>query len=213
MYKLSLMIMVSLLFHRFAFAGGDDVHVHQPTGTATEATQMANNVLLKENSNYQSSILSHQGKILSTQSDMLARQLEQISNMNRNTKTVSDPVWGNASDLLQQLARVVKTGQALSYASQNIDEDFKNKYPGYRTSENFSQDYREWSNISMDSIRGAMNAANLQANEFSTEDKMIGQLQQLSTTSEGRMQAIQAGNMIAMENVQQGTVENRGISG
>jgi P-type conjugative transfer protein TrbJ len=87
--------------------------------------------------------------------------------------------------------------------SQNIDDKFKNLYPGYRNSKNFSQDYRNWSDSLMDSIRGSLNAANLQANDFATEDQLINQLQNMSQSTEGRMQAAQIGNMIAVENVQQ----------
>ena len=200
---MKLLLTIICLLPLTALAGGDDVYVQAPVGNATETTQIANNVLLKENSMYQSSILDHQVKMLITQSEMLAKQLEQINNMNKNTKSITDPVWSNTAQLLQNLGKIVKSGQALSYSSQNMNEEFTNKYPGYRTSNNYSKDYQEWSNITMDSIRGSMNAANLQANEFVTEDKLISQLQTMSKTSEGRMQAIQVGNMIATENVQQ----------
>jgi P-type conjugative transfer protein TrbJ len=195
-------ILLIFLLPTLVFAGGDDVTV-MAGGDATEFTQHLNNLLLKENVGNQESMIGNQHQMLSNQAEMLARQLTQINNMVQNTKTVSNPQWSNTSNLLKELARVVQQGQALSYAGQNIDERFKQLYPGYQASRDFSQDYRNWSNTNMDSIRGALNSANLQANDFATEDSLINQLQNLATTTQGRMQAIQVGNMIAMENVQQ----------
>ena len=50
---------------------------------------------------------------------------------------------------------------------------------------------------------GAMKAANLQQEQFATEEETIKTIEKLSATSQGRMEAIQAGNMIAAQQVSQ----------
>jgi P-type conjugative transfer protein TrbJ len=190
------LLILCFTLSRNAFAGGDDVTVMAAAGDATELTQQSNNALLKESS-------SSHAQMLVNQSEMLLRQLTSLNDMVQNSKTVSNSNWSKTGNLLQDLARVVSQGQALSYAGQNNDAKFRQLYPGYSKNRNYSQDYRNWSDSSMDSIRGSMNSANLQANDFATEDSMINQLQHMSETNSGRMQALQTGNMIAVENVQQ----------
>jgi P-type conjugative transfer protein TrbJ len=188
------------------YAGGDDITMISNglgAGVATEMTQLLNNALLKENSNYQERLMVNSGQELINQSEMLARQLTALNNMAKNTETISNPAWGQTNNLLRALAQVVGEGQALSYANQNADLNFKQLYPGYKHTKDYSQEYRKWSQSSMDSMRGSLNAANLQSNDFMTEEQLINQLQQMSQSTEGRLQALQVGNMIAIENVQQ----------
>ncbi len=199
------LIILLVIVPKLVLAGGDDVTVVQG-GDATEMTQLLNNALLKENSMYQERSVANSAQSLIHQAEMVSHKLKALNDMAQNSKSVSNGAWSKTGDLLKNLAKVVSSGQALSYASQNSDERFKNQYPGYRNNKNYnnySQDYRNWSDSSMDSIRGSLNSSNLQANDFANEDQLISQLSNMSQTSTGRMQATQTGNMIAIEQVQQ----------
>jgi P-type conjugative transfer protein TrbJ len=52
-------------------------------------------------------------------------------------------------------------------------------------------------------LRGTLNAVRLHAEDFATEQGRIQALQSLSESAEGRMQALQLGNMMAAEQLQQ----------
>ncbi|MDQ3232870.1 MAG: hypothetical protein M3Q07_13715, partial [Pseudobdellovibrionaceae bacterium] len=49
----------------------------------------------------------------------------------------------------------------------------------------------------------AMKAANLQFEQFSSEEETIKTIQRLGSSAKGRMEAIQAGNLIASQQVSQ----------
>ena len=55
----------------------------------------------------------------------------------------------------------------------------------------------------LDTMRGVLRSTQLQADDFLGEDTRLQALQALSDSAVGRMQAIQAGNMIAAEEAQQ----------
>jgi P-type conjugative transfer protein TrbJ len=170
-------------FHAPAFAGGGGGF-----SGATEVTQMMNNAELA----------------IQTAQDAqaLATQINQLNEMLKHGISVNS-VWSDANSLLTRLRSSVQQGQAISYASTNVANDFTARYPGYRAPTNYTQQYQQWSDGTLDSIKGSMLAANLQADDLATEDGFHQQLQTLSASASGRMQAIQAGNMIAMENVKQ----------
>ena len=80
---------------------------------------------------------------------------------------------------------------------------FKQKYPGYKKTDDFKADYRKWSATVLDSIRGSLLAANLQSNQFATEEGTLAQLRSMSSSNQGRLQAMQTGNQIAVETATQ----------
>lgn len=111
--------------------------------------------------------------------------------------------WANVQGLLQQLASQAQQGQALAYNMQNLDQAFQQRYPGFKASQNYQQDYQNWSQTTLDTLRGTLESAGLQASQFNNEQTLINQLSTLSQTAEGRMQAIQVGNMLATQQVAQ----------
>jgi P-type conjugative transfer protein TrbJ len=57
----------------------------------------------------------------------------------------------------------------------------------------------DWAETSMDSIKGAMLAANRQADEFESEEEVFAEFRNLSSSVDGQMEAISVGNQIAVE--------------
>ena len=76
-------------------------------------------------------------------------------------------------------------------------------YPGYEVPTNYTQAYTQWATNALGGIQGALQSANLQSTQFQSEDALFSQLQGLSNGSVGHMQALQVGNMIGIQEVQQ----------
>lgn len=174
------------------------------TGGATEVTQIMNNVELVK----QAAEIEYQTTQLRNQ---LQRQSSMLSDMTKQGKTLSQYEWGEAAQDLQKLSAVVREGEALAYSSANLDALYRQKYKGYAaysresagTSDTYSDRYSEWSKTNMDSIVGAMKAAQLQGSQFSDEEESLQTIKRLGQSSQGRMEAIQVGNLIASQQVGQ----------
>lgn len=160
-------------------------------GGSTELTQIANNIQLV--SSYVQQVQAY------------ATQLQQYQIMVKNSLATPNQVWGNAASDLQALAKVVQQGQALAYSSANISTEFQNTFKGYQApaGTNFKTDYQKWSRATLDSIKGAFEAAKMQSDNFATEEGVLQSLRAQSTSASGQMQAIQVGNQVAEQQVQQ----------
>jgi P-type conjugative transfer protein TrbJ len=93
-----------------------------------------------------------------------------------------------------------------------MDSKFNMAFPGFdsylnqaaNSAEAPAQDrYQKWSQQGRDNVKTAMEAANLNTSTFEPEDAQLARMVARSQSAVGRMQAIQAGNEIASQNVQQ----------
>jgi P-type conjugative transfer protein TrbJ len=166
------------------------------SGFATEVTQLLNNAELIE--------------MVAQQAEEIANQLRMIEDMVRNTLALPNHVWGDTLGRLARLAQVVRDGQALAYSLSNLDQEFRNRYKDYSFyltrqlgTGDLSSKYRQWSTETLDTVRVSLDAVHLQAEHFADEEATMQQLQRMSETAGGRMQAIQAGNQIAAQQVRQ----------
>lgn len=182
----SAVVITSMLAGPLAVA---PAHATGMVAGATEITQIANNMELVTS--------------VAQQAQQLATEIQTYQNLVKNTLTLPTQAWTNVQNDLGQLANVVKQGQALAYSAENISDLFQQKYPGYKKSDDIKADYRKWSATVMDSIRGSLQAANLQASQFTSEEAVLSQLRGMAQTADGRMQAIQVGNQIAGETAAQ----------
>jgi P-type conjugative transfer protein TrbJ len=128
---------------------------------------------------------------------MVENQLTQIADMTKNGLPITDQLFGTVGSDIAELRQVVNTGQALSYTMSNMDGAFKARFPGYSSTTNYGQSYQQWSQTSLDSTLGALNAAGLQNSQFDSDTALLKTLQNQSTSSVGRMQALEVGNQIA----------------
>src|SRR5439155_26140633 len=67
----------------------------------------------------------------------------------------------------------------------------------------WSREYDTWTRTTLDTLRGTLNSVRLHAGDFATEQSRIQALQAMNDSAEGRMQALQLGNMMAGEHLQQ----------
>ena len=160
-------------------------------GGSTEITQLANNVELVQ------SYLQ--------QAQAYATQLQQYQNMLTNTLNIPNQIWGQITNDLSGVAHLVRQGQALAYSSTNIGSQFQSTFKGFQfpAGFNYKTEYRKWSSTTMDSLKGALESAGLQSQQFATEEAVLSQLRNMSSGAQGQMQAIQAGSQIAEQQVQQ----------
>ena len=173
------------------------------TGGATELTQLANNTEL-------GAVIAENARQVSNQITQINNQILQYQNMVNNTLAIPTHIWGQAETALSNLANVVQTGEALAYSMSNLDFQFKSKFNGYDdhlvknyNRAEFTTEYKGWSATNRDSIRSALLSANLQADQFATENSTLNAIQNISQSATGRLQAIQAGSLIAAQQVRQ----------
>lgn len=156
---------------------------------ATEPTQIANNVEL---------VMQYAKQI-----EQYATQLKQYQDQIQNTLNIPNQIWSSIQGDLMGVMNVVKQGEALAFSLGNIGEQFKLKFPGFKTTTDFVGDYKKWSQTLRDTLKGTLEAANLQSQQFSTEEGVISQLRSMSSSNQGRLQALQTGNQIAVETTAQ----------
>ena len=192
-------ILFTLFFSELALGG-----TVAGTGGSTEITQILNNAQLIDQTNE----MYDQTVKLSGQ---LQKQAAMVDDMKRQGKSLSKQEWGRTSEDLRELSDVVRQGEAMAYSNSNSDAIYRQKFKGYdfyskekgKSTSTYSDRYSDWSKTNIDSISGAMRAANLQATQFDSEETTMRTIQRLSQSAQGRMEAIQAGNLIAAQQVGQ----------
>lgn len=130
-------------------------------------------------------------------------QLQQYQLEMQNITNFPSFTWENVSTTLANLANAIQTGQALGYSMQNMDAAFKQIYPGYTAPQNYQQSYQNWSTTTLDTIRGGLDSISLQASDFATEEKTIDALRGFAGSPKGQLQAVQVGNMLSGEMLNQ----------
>lgn len=137
------------------------------------------------------------------QATQISNQLQQLAYELQNLRNIPNGVWGQIQSDLSQLSRIAKVGQSISYADANLSGEFTQMYPGYQVPTNYTHAYTQWATNALGGIQGALQVAGMQSSQLSTEDAAFSQLEALSNGALGRMQALQVGNMIGIQQAQQ----------
>ena len=156
---------------------------------ATEITQLLNHIELID------SYLK--------QVQMVMNGLNQYADMLKHGLTIKSQLFGAVQQDLVDLSQIVKGGFSLAYSLQNLDQTFKLRFVGYAPSTNYSQQYQTWSQTTLDTINGTLRSIGLQGNQLNSEQAVLNGLRQQSQTALGRMQAIEVGNQIGEQEVEQ----------
>lgn len=180
------------------------------TGEATEFTQLANNaelIKLLESSGTQ---VENQLKQISQLAEQIQNQLNIYSNMLQNTARLPSQIWGQVEGDLKKLQSVVSQGQGIAFSMGNVDDVLKQRFKSFAdlksnlpSGESFSSSYQTWSDTNRDTIAGTLKAANLTADQFTSEEQTMGSLRSMSETADGQMKALQVGHQIAAQQVAQ----------
>ncbi|HBY5614318.1 TPA: P-type conjugative transfer protein TrbJ [Klebsiella pneumoniae] len=144
--------------------------------------------------------------------EQLSTQIQQYQNMVTQGTGLPDSMFGSIAADLKSVVNIYNRSQALGRQIQNMDAQFNTAFPGFDSYLNQAANsaevpardrYQKWSEQGRDNVRTALEAANLNTSTFESEDAQLDRMVARSQSAMGRMQAIQAGNEIASQNVQQ----------
>jgi P-type conjugative transfer protein TrbJ len=158
----------------------------------TEFTQLANNLQLADQ-------LAHQV-------ELVQQAFRRHETMLLNTTGLEKQLFGNPLAELKQVTSLLEQARSLSVTSAGLDGEFAEKYKDYNAyladrldAEALAQKYQQWSEDTNSSVLTTLKAANLQARQIEGDEAaLFTALEGLSETAEGRMQAIQVANQIAL---------------
>src|ERR1700751_778354 len=138
------------------------------------------------------------------QGEQLANELNMYADMIKNSRTLSAHTFGAIMNDINALSGIVQGGRSLAYSLGNLDQLFRQTYPGYGYNAGaYYLQYRNWSQTSLDTTLGTLRAAGLQGQQLQSEQAVLDRLRGMAQTSDGRMQALQVANQIAEQQVQQ----------
>ena len=177
---------------------------------ASEFTQILNNAELVGLAGQSGIQIDNQVTQIAHQVEQIQNQLRIYENMLQNTLKLPDEVWGQVEADLAQLQSIVGQGEGIAFSMGNVDDVLKQRFQSYSeflenplNGEDFSSAYQSWSETNRDTIAGTLRAANLTAEQFSSEEGTMEQLRSMSGTAVGQMQALQVGHQIASQQVAQ----------
>ncbi|KAA3448156.1 P-type conjugative transfer protein TrbJ [Mesorhizobium sp. SARCC-RB16n] len=180
------------------------------TGEATEFTQLANNAELVSLVGKSAEQVNNQVTQINQLAEQIQNQLKIYENMLQNTAQLPDHVWGQVESDLNRLQSIVGQGQGIAFSMGNIDDQLKQRFESYAemksnlpTNASFSTTYQSWSDTNRDTIAGTLKAANLTAEQFSSEESTMSSLRSMSESADGQMKALQVGHEIAAQQVAQ----------
>jgi len=157
---------------------------------ATEVTQLLNHAQL---------VLQYL-----RQGEQLANEINMYADMLKNSRTLSAHTFGAIMNDINALAGIVQGGRALAYSLGNLDQLFRQTYPGYGYSAGvYYTQYRNWSQTSLDTTLGTLRAAGLQGEQLQSEQAILNSLKASLQGTDGRLEAMHALGDISEQQVEQ----------
>lgn len=144
--------------------------------------------------------------------EQLQTQIQQYQMMVTQGTGLPDSMFSSIAGDLKNVMKIYDRSQALGRQIQNMDSQFNTAFPGFNSylnqvassAESPAQDrYQTWSDQGRGNVKAALEAANLNTSTFESEGEQLDRMMTRSQSAVGRMQALQAGNEIASQNVQQ----------
>lgn len=187
------------------------------TGNATEWTQLLNNSELVGLVGQSAEQIQNQVTQITQLAEQIQNQIRIYENMLQNTAKLPTNVWGQVENDLGKLQGIVSQGQGIAFSMGNIDDVLKQRFQSYADfksklpqGQDFSSAWQRWSDTNRDTIAGTLKAANLTAEQFSSEEATMRQLRSMSESADGQMKALLVGHQIAAQQVAQ-TQKLRGL--
>lgn len=151
-------------------------------------------------------LLNHAQLVLQyiRQGEQLANELNMYADMIKNSRMLSAHNFGAIMNDVNALAAIVQGGQALAYSLANLDQRFRQTYPGYAYNAGaYYTQYRNWSQTSLDTTLGTLRAAGLQGQQLQSEQAVIASLRNSLAGTDGRLEALHALGDISEQQVEQ----------
>ncbi|KJF70689.1 P-type conjugative transfer protein TrbJ [Agrobacterium rhizogenes] len=180
------------------------------TGQATEWTQLANNAELISLVGKSAEQVNNQITQISQLAEQIQNQINIYKNLLQNTAQLPNHIWGQVVNDLNKLQNIVAQGQGVAFSMGNVDDVLKQRFQSFADmksnlpdGQSFSSTYQNWSDTNRDTITGTLKAANLTAEQFSSEESTMSSLRSMSESADGQMKALQVGHQIATQQVAQ----------
>lgn len=125
----------------------------------------------------------------------------------------------NVLALATELQPIIEAGEALAHTAADLEVTMNQKFKTYDDylqvigdeitahgelhKPDFERRFREWNDTHRDTIKNTLKAHGLHAEKLMDKHTRVEELKRLSTSATGRMQALQAGHQIAVEEVKQ----------
>lgn len=148
-------------------------------------------------------IFARQLQQLRQQTQAVLTEAQQLRNMIQNTTGGSGGVWQSNQSLLDELGSIIEQQGGLSYTLANLQGQFQQQFPGYVVPANPDRQRAQNTAVTLDTLNGTLAVAQAQARNFANEQALLAELEARNTTATGRMQALQVGNEIALQQAQQ----------
>jgi P-type conjugative transfer protein TrbJ len=138
------------------------------------------------------------------QGEQLANELNMYADMIKNSRTLSAHTFGAIMNDINALAGIVQGGRALAYSLGNLDQLFRQTYPGYGyNAGTYYMQYRNWSQTSLDTTLGTLRAAGLQGQQLQSEQAVLNSLKVSLQGTTGRLEALHALSDLSEQQVEQ----------
>ena len=149
------------------------------------------------------SMFARQLQQLRQETQTVANEAQQLQYMIKNTTGGYAGVWQSSQSMLDELGGLIQDQGGLSYTLGDLQTQFQQRFPGYAVAQN--PDQQEARNIAttLNTLNGTLADAQSQARNFANEQAEFAQLEGMNRTATGRLQAIQVGNEIALQQAQQ----------
>lgn len=151
-------------------------------------------------------LLNHAQLVLQyiRQGEQLANELNMYADMLKNSRTLSAHSFGAIMNDVNALAGIVQGGRALAYSLGNLDQLFRQTYPGYGYNAGaYYLQYRNWTQTSLDTTLGTLRAAGLQGQQLQSEQAVLSSLRSSLQGTDGRLEALHALGDISEQQVEQ----------
>ena len=142
--------------------------------------------------------LIEQISVLEQQAEYLQQSLNAIKTLGSNQYQ-----WSNVSEQINTLGSVIQNANGISYSAQHIGSQFQKAYPGYKSPQDFNQQYQQNVTTTMNTLNGVLQSLNMSAEDFTNEPKRLDFLQSEVENAKGQTQVLQASAQISTEVVSQ----------
>jgi len=174
--------------------------------SATETTQIANNLQLALQYSKQLNQYALQAKEYQTQLQQYSNQLKSYEKMLKNIGSLPQEQWNNFTKINIGLKNILTNSGAMSFWASNVDKQFRSTYSEYddflQRAKNKKLDFHtQYTLLSQERLRGVnaqLKYLNLSAQEMQSDESVMRKLQSISGSSIGQLGAIQATNEIAL---------------
>jgi len=144
------------------------------------------------------------GKQLEEQAQQTKHQFEQLSRLKDNLQNFH---WNDVQGAINQLASDMERGKALAFSMQNLDSEFKRRFPGFEKTSggkvDYKKQYSEWVDTNQHTMNNTMRVMGKQYKALENEKDLRNKLLNQARTADGSMKAVQIGNELAAEQVNQ----------